>query len=113
MFAKANRLKKTADFKKIFRDGQLIRGDLAEVRFLPNGLEICRFGFITSLKISKKATVRNRVKRLLSEVTRPLSSSINNGLDVLIVAKVKIVGKNQKEIKDDVENLFKKAEIFS
>jgi len=33
MFAKRNRLKKTADFKKVFKDGKRAAGDLTEMIF--------------------------------------------------------------------------------
>jgi len=112
MFAKAKRLKKTADFKKIFRDGKFVRGDFSDLRFLPNGLPICRFGFITGLGVSKKATIRNKIRRQLSEAAKILASSIIKSFDILIITKAKIVGKTQKEILKDVESSFKKAKIY-
>ena len=113
MFAKNSRLKKTADFKKIFRYGKFIRGEMAEARFLPNDLAICRFGFIVGLSVSKKATIRNRIRRLLNEAAGALAPSISNNFDILIVAKAKAVGKSREEILKDVQNIFKKAGIFS
>ena len=113
MFAKANRLKNTADFKKIFRYGKFVRGETIEARFLPNDLDICRFGFITGLSVSKKATIRNKIRRRLSEAVRTLSPSIGNNFDILIVAKAKIIGKSGEEILKDVESIFKKAGICS
>jgi len=83
------------------------------LRFLPNDLGVCRFGFVTSLKISKKATIRNKIRRRLSEAAKILASSISQSFDILIIAKAKIVGKTQKEILKDVESNFKKAKIYS
>ena len=113
MFAKANRLKRTADFKKIFRYGKSFRGETAEMRFLPNDLAVCRFGFITGLSVSKKATIRNKIRRRLTEVVKTLATSINNNFDILIVAKAKAVGKSREETLKDVQNIFKKAGIHS
>jgi len=113
MFAKANRLKKTADFKKIFRSGKFVRGEAIEARFMPNDLDVCRFGFITGLSVSKKATIRNKIRRRLSEAARTLVPSIGNNFDILIVAKAKIIGKSGEEILKDVQNIFKKAGIRS
>jgi ribonuclease P protein component len=113
MFAKANRLKKTADFKKIFINGKFVRGELSDLRFLPNNLANCRFGFVTGLGVSKKATIRNRIRRHLSEAAKTSALSLPKNFDILIVAKAKIVGKSREEILKDVENIFRKVKTYS
>lgn len=111
MLAKSNRLKKTADFKNLSRNGKSFFGEFIQIRFLANNLDSCRFGFVTGLKVSKKSVVRNKIRRRLSESVKLLTPLINKNFDILIFAKTKIAEKNQKEITRDVEDVFKKAGI--
>ncbi|OGZ33576.1 MAG: ribonuclease P protein component [Candidatus Portnoybacteria bacterium RBG_19FT_COMBO_36_7] len=113
MFAKSNRLKKTVDFRNVSRKGMSFSGEFVQIRFLPNDHDSCRFGFVAGLKVSKKAVVRNKIRRRLSETVKLLTPLINKNFDILIFAKTKIAGKNQKEIAKDVENIFKKAGIYN
>jgi ribonuclease P protein component len=113
MFAKTYRLKKNADFKRLFKEARTVDGDTVQLRFMTNGLVHSRFGFITGLTISKKAAVRNKIRRQLNEIIKALFLDQEKGLDILIVAKTKIIGKSQQEIKEDVKDIFKKAKIIS
>ena len=113
MFAKAERLKKSADFKHLARRGRSVTGQLLQIRFLPNGLDTCRFAFVTGLKISKKAAVRNKARRRLSEAVKKLAPLINKKFDFLFFAKAQIASKTQAEIINDVEKIFKKAGIYT
>jgi ribonuclease P protein component len=113
MFAKTNRLKKNADFRRLFKEARTVDGDSVQLRYMKNGLDHCRFGFITGLAISKKATVRNKIRRQLNEIIKALFSRSEKSLDILIVAKRNIVDKTHKEIAEDVKDIFKKAKITS
>ena len=110
MFGKINRLKKTGDFKKIFKEGKFISGDLIDLRLVSNNLGTCRFGFLVSLKVSKKATVRNKIKRQLSESVIKNIFPEDKSFDILIQAKPKIVGKSYQEIKENVKDILSELE---
>lgn len=72
-----------------------------------------RFTFIISKKISKKATERNKTKRLLSEATRELLLKIKPGFDAVFLAKKSLIGRNYIEVKKETESLFKKCGLLS
>jgi len=112
MFAKRNRLKKTADFKKVFKDGKRAAGDLTEMRFLQNSLDFCRFGFIISLGVSKKATVRNKIRRRLMEAVKLFTPPIKKGYDIIFIVKPKIVGRTQLDLIKNVEQILRKTRIY-
>ena len=63
MLPKTNRLTKKKDFENVFKKGKGIKGDFLILRFVGNKTKTCRFGIVVSKKISKKATVRNKIKR--------------------------------------------------
>lgn len=54
---------------------------------LKNNLEVARFAFIVPTKVDKRATVRNRIKRLLREQVRKFMPQLPIGRDVVIIAR--------------------------
>jgi len=70
------------------------------------------FGFVISTKISKKAVVRNKIKRCLSESVRKLQKNMKKGYDVVFLVKSSIIKKGCFGIEKEVENAFKEAQLF-
>jgi len=70
------------------------------------------FAFIVSREVDKRATKRNRVKRLLSEIVRIFLPQIRFGVKGVFLVKKEILGKNFAEIKNEVEAIFKKEELL-
>jgi len=112
MLPKQYRLKKKKDFKLVFEKGKTFNNKFLFLKGAKNALKNSRFAFIVSLKISKKAVVRNRIKRLLREAIREKLDDIKSGFDVVIIAKPEIVNKNYREINKEIEGLLKKAELI-
>ena len=75
MLSKINRIKKKKDFEIIFKKGKSFKNKLFILRFIKNNLNQNRFGFVVSQKVSKKAVVRNKVRRRLAEI---IKSYFNN-----------------------------------
>ena len=50
-----------------------------------------RFGFIVSTKISLKAVVRNRIRRLLSEALLPLLPRLQPNHDFIVLATTRLI----------------------
>lgn len=72
-----------------------------------------RFGFIISTKIDKRATVRNRIRRLLSEIIRLeiLPKLEGSAYDVVFVARPAIIGKDYEEIAYWVNKILPKTPL--
>ena len=85
MLPRENRLKKEEDFKKVFKKGRGFTNDLFVLKVIKNNLDISRFAFVISKKISKKATIRNRIKRRLDNVIRVDLPKIKKGWDGIII----------------------------
>lgn len=86
----------------------MLAGELVFLKFKKNKLKNTRFYWVVNLKISKKATVRNKIKRQLKEIVRKNLPHIRGGFDVIVIAKPEIVNKKYQEIKKDIEKLLKK-----
>jgi len=86
MLSGINRLKKKRDFERVFKQGRGLREGFLSLKFIKNGLEATRFGFVVGQKVSHKAVVRNRVKRRLRDLAKVKLGDIKKGLDVVVIA---------------------------
>lgn len=111
MLPKMYRLKKNKDIDKVFKKGKTIKEDFLILKILKNNLTKNRFSFIVSQKVSKKATLRNKIKRRLSELVRIKFKKIRKNIDVIIIAVPGLETKDFWEIKESLDKLFEKAGI--
>ena len=112
MLPRENRLKKEEDFKKVFKKGRGFTNDLLVLKVIKNNLDISRFAFVISKKISKKATVRNRIKRRLDNIIRADLPKIKKGWDGIIIALPDIENKKFEILKKDAESLLKRTGLL-
>ena len=85
-FAKKQRLLKPADFRGVFEQRQSAHNAHFGVYTAKNRLGYARLGLVVSKKVSKKAVVRNRIKRQIRENFR-LQQDRLGARDFVIVAK--------------------------
>lgn len=116
MLPKRYRFPLRKEFSRLKRSGRIVPGRffslLVAGQLSQDSLLVPRFGFIVSVKVSKKATQRNRAKRLMSETIYQLIPKIKPGFDGVFLTKKTIINRNFKEIFQEVEQVFKKAEIL-
>jgi len=112
MLPRENRLKKEEDFKKVFKKGRGFTNNLFVLKIVKNNLDISRFAFVISKKISKKATIRNRIKRRLDNVIRADLPKIKKGWDGIIIVLPGAEIKDFKEIEEDINQLLEKARLI-
>lgn len=84
MLSKINRLTKKKDFDLVFKRGKSDKSGFLAVRAMENNLSQSRFGFVVGKKVSKKATVRNKIKRRLRASIR--GEEIKKPADFIIIA---------------------------
>ena len=108
MLPKLNRIKKKNDFKLIFEKAKSFKSRILILRAMPNGLKENRFAFIVSLKVSKKAAVRNKIRRRLSSIVQKHMSGITCPacVDAVFIALPGIEKKDFAEIKKAVDSLL-------
>ena len=111
MLGKKNRLNKKKDFDNVFQKGKSFKEDFLILKFCQKKSNQIRFGFIVSQKVSRKATLRNKIKRRISELVRQRLEKSKKGLDVILIAVPGIETKDFWEIEESLNKLFKKSGI--
>lgn len=108
MLPKINRLKKEKDFKDVFDKGRGFKQDLLYLKIKNNDLKFSRFGFVISKKVSKKAVVRNKIKRRLREILKAKLPTIKKKIDGIIIVNPGI-DNSFVDLEETINKLFKKA----
>lgn len=80
------RLKKGSEIKNVWSKGRGLKEGSLLVRSVENNLGHNRFGFVVPAKVSKKAVVRNKIRRRLSEIVRRMPQSSESGRDIIFFA---------------------------
>lgn len=114
MLPAAHRLKGKKIFNDLFRFGKTFSNDALMMKIAAGEAgESTKFAFAASLKYSKKAVERNRVKRWMREAVRARIAEIQPGWNVVFFINPKVPKEKLsfKTIQENVEDLLKKAKI--
>jgi ribonuclease P protein component len=109
MLPRKYRLVKKKDFKNLHKKGDILFSKNFVLKFKKNNLRQTRFAFVVSFKVSKKAVVRNKLKRRLREIIRAYLPKIKKGYDILIIAKSSSLDLNFKQLKIKILLVLGKA----
>ena len=112
MLPRVNRLTKEQDFKRLALRGRFFFGRFFNIKALRGDIPDSRFGIVISAKVSKKATVRNLLKRRLTEVIRLDLPNILPGFELMIVVTKEAIDLDYATIKDNLEAILKKIGIL-
>lgn len=113
MLPRKYRITKNKEFEAVFKNGKYFSTKYLFARVLPNNLEFDRFGFIVSLKVSKKAHERAKIKRRLREsAAKLLRASAKNSLDFVIIAKKSALEVDFQNLNREMEYIFRKSLKF-
>jgi ribonuclease P protein component len=83
--SRAQRLRRQRDFQALRENGASRAHPLLVMRAMPNALPHTRFGFVVSKRAAPLSVTRNRIRRRLREIVRPLP--FQAGWDVLPIAR--------------------------
>src|SRR5512136_2073690 len=108
------RLRASASFQAVRRDGRALLHPLLVLSWLPNGLEFSRFGFSVGRRIGK-AVKRNQVKRWMRESVRLRikQGEIAAGWDVVLVARHAICEASFEKVDQAIGLLLHRAGLTS
>jgi ribonuclease P protein component len=115
MLDKKNRLIKKKDFENVFRNGKKygLFEDKIYLKVIDNNLKESRFGLVVSKKVSKKAVIRNKIKRRLREAIKCCLMNIKKNVDAVIVIAPGFDEENFQALKQKISKLFQKSRIIN
>jgi ribonuclease P protein component len=112
MLARTNRLVKTKDIERTFKQGKSFFGKNLGAKIVVNEFGVSRFAIVVSTKVSKKAVVRNKIKRRLREVLRLEKDYLKTGYDLVLIALPTIVDVKQLELKGEIVKILQRAKLY-
>ena len=119
MLPKRHRLKRDADIRRLYRQGERRRHPLLTLYVAPTALAAggpdrmsdSRFAVSASRRVGN-AVVRNRCKRLVREAIRAHLASVEPGWDCLFVVRAALTGAPYIRVEAAVCHLFSQAGLL-
>lgn len=112
MLAKEYRLTKTKEFENVFDNGKAFFTKILGIKYAKNNLDVTRFGILISAKISKKAVVRNKIKRRLREIIRLHFDKIKQGYDIVVLTRSGIKESDYEKLERDMGYAMSRANLL-
>ena len=116
MLAKPYRLRKYRDFSRVYQKGKRSRTNCLAIcvyqRSPQTITEPTRIGITVGQKVSKRAVIRNLVKRRIRAACRHLLPQLKPGRDVVIVARAASTHCEYHEFLQQLKQLFTNAEML-
>ncbi|MCG2685953.1 ribonuclease P protein component [Candidatus Parcubacteria bacterium] len=112
MLPKEFRLTDDYDFRRVRRLGRVYQSPFFKLVVAPaKQRETLRFGFVISKRVAKRAVDRNRAVRLLREAVHHRLSDLKKGFDVVLIARIAILGKSEPEVGTEVNRVLSKTPL--
>jgi len=103
-------LTKTSEYGLVYNKGSSWASNLVVVKALPNGLNFSRYGFSVGKRVGK-AVGRNRIKRLLREISRQIL--LQPGWDIVLIARSPAAKTNYASLEKSVKGLLLRARLLA
>ena len=103
---------KNNEFKVVYENGKSYGNKFLVMYVNSNDLDYNRIGISVSKKVGN-SVVRHRIKRLIRESLRLNGSIFNIGLDIVVIARVNVVGKGYSEVESAVMHLARKLKLVA
>ncbi len=105
------RIRKKKEFEEVFQRGRSVKGSFYFIKVKRNSFFFPRFAFVVPAKFEKKASKRNRIKRVFREAVRSLLPLIKEGSDMIFVIRgqenIKLT-----RVKEEIKELLEKQKLI-
>ena len=105
-------LRNKKDFDRIFKHKQVFGNKLFTLLYRKNGLDHNRYAFVVSRKVSKRAVVRNKLRRRLKNYIILDEGRIAKGYDMVLICKAAAAEADYPRLTASVRHLFYKTELM-
>ena len=108
-----NRLQKRKDIDLVFKKGKTFKEGLLLLKVLETDLSASRLAFVISQKVSKKANIRNKLRRRLKDISQKLlKEKKDRSRDILMIILPGLEKKEYKELENMVKKTFEKLKLI-
>lgn len=107
-----NRLNKEKDIKQVMSIGRSLFSPYFHLKIRKNNLAHNRITVVVSTKFSKKAVLRNRIKRQVREIFRLNLDKILSGHDIVISVSNKAINQKYQDLERNIYFLLNKAKLL-
>ena len=104
-------LKKNRDFQNVYKNGKSYANRLLVMYVMENQIEYNRLGISVSKKVGN-SVIRHHLTRLIRESYRLHEDMFNNGLDIVVVARVSAKNVAYREIESALLHLGRLHKII-
>lgn len=125
---KQHRLRSRKDFSLVYQSGDRYKSNVMTLRILRRQAAVVnsaeaspslsrdvptsRFGIAVGLKVSKRAVVRNKIKRQLQAALQQLLPRVFPGWDLVVIVHPSAIQCDYKQFLRELEQLLIKAEVL-
>jgi len=109
-----NRLKLRRDFTTVYNQGDRHHGKYLKLRVYStnNLLAQVQLGVVISKKVSKKAVIRNRIRRQIRAIFRGFLPQLKQGLQIVITVITVPSIPSYPELQEDLTKLLSRARVL-
>jgi ribonuclease P protein component len=104
MFPRENRLP-SYEIPLLFQSGRTASVEGLQLRYRIRTEQAKRFAVVVPLSLSKKAVVRNRIKRLVREAVRATVLTLPAGIDAVVLVKRNMGWTGIEEMRESMKKL--------
>ncbi len=106
-FPPERRLRRPAEFKRVYAQGRRLGNEFFTVKACPNGLAMARLGMSVAARDLKAAVARNRIRRLIRESFRAHLAGLP-ALDFVIGVRAAVLEAEQARVRQRLGQLWHK-----
>lgn len=108
MLPKGNRVRKTREFERVFSSRLSVFGSFARISYTTGAANQTRCAVVVSTKVSKKAVVRNKIRRRVRSIIKRLLPTLTPPKDIVITCLVNSSSVPFKDFEIDIEKSLQK-----
>lgn len=109
MINRERRLRRARDINRVYAKGRYGGASGLSAKALASGLEVNRAAVIVSRKVSKKAVVRNRIRRRIMGVLADIWATLSPSYDIVVTVRDNIAELSAPELKKQLQTALAKA----
>lgn len=113
MLVKEKRLRNARDIARVYSKGSYASIGTMSLKCLRTQLPSSRVVVVVGKKVSKKATVRNRLRRRIIPIIAAQWQTVRSGYDIVITVHEELDGVKPSTLESNLKHLFKKANIIN